>query len=102
MGKKDVRSMFERTWTGNFVSGLLQYAERSKKRALRDIYAKLDEAGQLNQLKCLQISIEIYCPTDDTSRQITALAILVASMKCTVPDKDCDALCYFYQEYEVI
>ena len=35
------------------------------------------------------------------SRQTTALAILVASMKCTGPNKDCDALCYLYQEYEV-
>ena len=45
MGKKDIRSVFERTWTGNFVSGLLQYAERSKKKALKDVYAKLNEAG---------------------------------------------------------
>ena len=44
MGKKDIRSVFERTWTSNFVYSLLQYAEGSKK-ILREIYAKLDEAG---------------------------------------------------------
>ena len=42
-----------------------------------------------------------YCTADDTSRQTTALAILVASMKCAGSNKDCDALCYIYQEYEV-
>ena len=51
MGKKDVRSVFEKTWSNSFVSGLLLYAERSKKKMLRDIYAKLDEAGQLKHWK---------------------------------------------------
>ena len=58
MGKKDVKSVFERNWTSGFVSGLLQYGERSKKKALREIYAKLDKAGQLQMLTHLQIPIE--------------------------------------------
>ena len=32
MGKKDVRSVFEKSWTNSFVSGLLLYAERSQKK----------------------------------------------------------------------
>lgn len=35
---------------------------------------------------------------DDISRQTTALAILVASMKCS---SDKDPLCYIYQQYDV-
>ena len=36
---------------------------------------------------------------DDTSRQVTAVKLLVAGMKCT--DKKDDPICYLYQEYEV-
>ena len=38
--------------------------------------------------------------TDDTSRQITALMVLVTSMKCAT-EKDIDPLCYIYQQYDV-
>ena len=43
----------------------------------------------------------MYNFTDDTSKQISALAIMVACMKCSLSNKDCDPLCYLYQEYEV-
>ena len=42
----------------------------------------------------------LYVATDDTSQQITALAQLVASMKCTA-ERDTDRLCYLYQQYDV-
>ena len=38
---------------------------------------------------------------DDASRQATAMAILVACMKCTSSEKDTNPLCYLYQEYKV-
>ena len=44
VGKRDIRSVFEKSWTNSYVPGLLQYAERSKK-LFKDIYSKLDEAG---------------------------------------------------------
>ena len=37
---------------------------------------------------------------DDTSRQTTALGVLVACMKSTA-DKDTNLLHYIYQEYDV-
>ena len=45
VGKKDIRFVFEKSWTNSYVPGLLQYAERSKKKLFKDIYSKLDEAG---------------------------------------------------------
>ena len=44
------------------------------------------------------IYIFVYILADDTSRQTTAFAILVASMKCSA---DKDPLCYIYQQYDV-
>ena len=35
IGKKDIRSVFEKAWTTSYVSGLLQYAERSLKKFLK-------------------------------------------------------------------
>ena len=44
IGKKDIRSVFEKAWTTSYVSGFLQYAERSKKiyDCLRQKVAKID------------------------------------------------------------
>lgn len=49
IGKKDIRSSFEKIWTNAYVPGLLQYAEKSKKKIFKDIYNKLDEAGTLRK-----------------------------------------------------
>ena len=45
VGKKDIRTAFETSWTTSYVSALLKYAQRSKKKAMRDIFMKLEETG---------------------------------------------------------
>ena len=42
-------------------------------------------------------TINVHLFLDDTSRQVTAVKLLVAGMKCT--DKKDDPICYLYQEY---
>ena len=49
-----------------------------------------------NELSCSMLRFLVTFLTDDTSRQITALAVLVASMTC-IAEKDTDPLCYLYQ-----
>ena len=45
IGKNNIRAHFEKMWTSTYVPGLLQYADRTKKKKFKDIYAKLEEAG---------------------------------------------------------
>ena len=45
VGKKDIRTAFETTWTTTYVPALLKYGQRSTKKALTDIYTKLVESG---------------------------------------------------------
>ena len=45
VGKKDIQTAFETSWTTSYVSALLKYAQRSKKKATRDIFMKLEETG---------------------------------------------------------
>ena len=40
IGKKDIRSVFEKAWTTSYVSGLMQYAERSLKKKFVQILKK--------------------------------------------------------------
>ena len=53
-----------------------------------------------NELSCSMLRLLVTFLTDDTSQQITALAVLVASMKC-VAEKEKDPLCYLHQQYDV-
>ena len=46
IGKKDIKSLFEKAWTTTYVPALLQYGERSKKKILRDILSDLIETGK--------------------------------------------------------
>lgn len=43
--KKDIRAAFEACWTTSYVSALLKYGERSKKKTIKDICTKLVESG---------------------------------------------------------
>ena len=43
--KKDIRAAFEASWTTSYVSALLKYGERSKKKTMKDICTKLVESG---------------------------------------------------------
>ena len=61
----------------------------------------IDSLTACKKYTSLYSKMHIILSTDDTSKQTTALAVLATSMKCTGPNKDCDALCYLYQEYEV-
>ena len=45
IGKKDIRSLFQKAWTTMYVPALLLFGERSKKKVIRDILSKLVEAG---------------------------------------------------------
>ena len=49
----------------------------------------------------LHVCTPYFIAVDDASRQATAMAILVACMKCTSSEKDTNPLCYLYQEYKV-
>ena len=95
-GKKDIRSAFEKAWTHKYLPGLLLYAERSKKIFWSNLMKQVSSIQQSHHY-----IMYMYIFTDDTSRQTTALASLVASMKCVATSKDCDPLCYLYQEYQV-
>ena len=45
VGKSDIRVVFEQAWTATFVPALLEYGERSKKKAIKDIHAQLEGTG---------------------------------------------------------
>ena len=45
VGKKDIRSQFEKAWMTLYVPGLLLYAERSKLKSLSGIYDKVVQSG---------------------------------------------------------
>ena len=45
IGKKDIRTLFEKAWTVTFVPALLLFGERSKKKVIKDIFSNLVEAG---------------------------------------------------------
>ena len=45
VGKKDIRAAFEASWTTSYVSALLKYGQRSKKKTMKDICMKLVESG---------------------------------------------------------
>ena len=47
VGKADIRVAFERAWTGVFVPALLEYGERSRKKAIKDIHSQLIDTGML-------------------------------------------------------
>ena len=46
VGKADIRSSFERAWT-SYVPALLNYGERSKKKAIKEIHSQLVDTGML-------------------------------------------------------
>ena len=45
VGRKDIRTAFEKAWSTSYVPGLLLYGERSKKKAIKEIYSTLVESG---------------------------------------------------------
>lgn len=47
LGQKDIRQAFESAWTASYVLGLLLYGQRSKKKALKDIYDNRTESDML-------------------------------------------------------
>ena len=47
VGKTDIRSSFERAWTASFVPALLEYGERSKKKAIKDIHSQVVDTGMV-------------------------------------------------------
>lgn len=46
IGKKDIKSLFEKAWTSDCVPALLLYGERSKKKALKNILSDMIETGK--------------------------------------------------------
>ena len=45
VGDKDIRGLFEKAWASSYVPALLEYGERSRKKSIQHIYAKLSEPG---------------------------------------------------------
>ena len=45
IGRADIRTAFERAWTASYVTSLLMYGERSKRKAIKEIYLQLVETG---------------------------------------------------------
>ena len=45
IGKKDIRTLFEKSWVMSYVPAWLLFGERSKKKTIKNIYSLIDEAG---------------------------------------------------------
>lgn len=61
VGKADIRSSFERAWTASFVPALLQYGERSKRKAIKDIHSGVVDTGMFTL--CLYTCLCLYSTT---------------------------------------
>ena len=96
MLKREVKASFEKQWLTAYVPAIILYGKKSRKKTIMGLIKDMKDLG--NQYKA---NVDFYTNTslsitDDTSKQVTALQILI---ECMSGRKSVAS--YIYEEHEV-
>ena len=96
MLKKEVKASFEKKWLMAYVPAIILYGKKSRKKTVVTLIKDMSELGEQYKANfdfCTSASLST---TDDTSKQVTALQILI---ECMCGRKSVSS--YIYEEHEV-
>ena len=96
MLKKEVKASFEKQWLTAYVPAIILYGKKCRKKTITTLIKDMNELGK-QQKENVDFYTSASLPIiDDTSKQVTALQILIECMsgrKSVAP--------YIYEEHEV-